>query len=279
VNVGMPAPGAPVGMVMDPTAQWVFTTLHVLIAIAGTVWLFRRWERGEARLALLILVGGALSVLAEPFFDRQGMIWHAEVGQWTAIEMFGHSVPLWMVPVYYWFIGGQTIYVLRRLRAGATVGEMWRLYVVFCVMDTLLELPILYAGGVYTYFGDQPLWHADVFPLPGWYIFTNGLLPMTAAVAVLLLGALGDRRYLLLTPVAIPMSIFAVYAATAWPIWAALNADVSMAVRYVAAAVTIALALLARHVMTVAAVRAVAGGVGAPVVPATARSASAVAAA
>jgi hypothetical protein len=253
--MGLPAPGAPVGMVMDGTAQWVFTILHFAIAIGVTAWVLRRWERDEARIALLILVGGGLSILAEPFFDRQGMIWHAEVGQWTAITMFGHSVPLWMAPVYYWFIGGQTIYVLRRLQAGATARQLWKLYVVFCVMDTLLELPILYAGGVYTYFGDQPLWDADVFPLPGWYIFTNGLLPLTGAAAVLLLQSLGDRRYLLLIPAAIPMSIFAVYAASAWPIWAALNADASTAVAYLAAAATIALALLSRQVLTVASVR------------------------
>jgi hypothetical protein len=44
---------------------------------------------------------------------------------------------------------------------------------------------------------------------------------------VLLLGSLKDRRYLYSVPIAIPMLNFAVFAATAWPVWAALNARTS----------------------------------------------------
>lgn len=77
-------------------------------------------------------------------------------------HVLGHSVPLWMFPVYFWFIGGQTVYIVHRLHAGASVRDMWRLYAVFCAMDAALELPILYA-----YFGSQPFWDADWFPLPG----------------------------------------------------------------------------------------------------------------
>ena len=255
----MSAPGAPIHMVMSSGGQWLFTVLHFTIAVAVTVWLWRRWERQEARIAVLILIGGGLSVLAEAFFDRLGFIWHAEVGQWTLLKMFGHSVPLWMLPVYYWFIGGQTVYVLQRLRRGATARDMWKLYAVFCAMDAVLELPILYAGGVYTYFGHQPFWSADAFPLPGWYIVLNGILPMAAAAAVLMLGSLRDRRYAYAIPVAIPMSIFAVYTSVAWPVWAALNAHTSTAVTYAAGTVTIVLALFGRHLIAAASVRAAAG--------------------
>ena len=258
----MHAPGAPVQMVMSSTAQWVFTVLHVVIAVGVTAWLWRRWERDDARVALLILIGGGLSVLAEPFFDRLGFIWHAHVGQWTLVTMFGHSVPLWMLPVYYWFVGGQTIYVLQRLRRGATVSDMWRLYAFFCVMDAVLELPILYAGGVYEYFGQQPFFNADWFPLPGWYMLLNGVLPMAAAAGVLLLGSLKDRRYMYTIPLVIPMCIFAVYASFAWPVWAALNANVSQAVTYLAGTATILLALFVRQLLAVASVRVSSGQTG-----------------
>lgn len=260
----MSEPGAPIHMVMSSGAQWLFTVLHFTIAVAITVWLWRRWDREEARVAVLILIGGGLSVLAEAFFDRLGFIWHAAVGQWTLLKMFGHSVPLWMLPVYYWFIGGQTVYVLQLLRRGATTRDMWRLYAFFCAMDAALELPILYAGGVYTYFGHQPFWSADAFPLPGWYIVLNGILPLAAAAAVLMLGSLRDRRYAYAIPVVIPMFIFAVYTSFAWPVWAALNAHVTGVVTYAAGAVTIVLALFVCHLLVAVSVRAAAGvGVGA----------------
>ena len=230
------------------------------MAIALTVWVWRRWDRNEARIALLVLLGGGLAIFAEPFFDRQGFIWHATVNQWTFVTMFGHSVPVWMLPVYYWFIGGQTVFILHRLRAGATVRDMWRLYALFCVMDAVLELPILYVGGVYTYFGHQPFWNADWFPLPGWYIFANGELPFAAAAGVLLLSSLNDRRYAYSIPIVIPMCTFAVYAAIAWPVWAALNGDASTPVSYLAGTGTILLALYTRQVLASACVHTVAAG-------------------
>ena len=252
----MPAPGAPADMVMNSTAQWIFTLLHFAVAIGATVWIWRRWERADVRTALLILVGGGLSIVAEPFFDRLGFIWHAKVGQWTAITMFGHSVPLWMLPVYYWFIGGQTIYLLKRMRSGATLGQMLKLSALFSFMDAVLELPILYAGGVYTYFGQQPFYDPTWFPLPAWYIAANGVLPITACAAVVLVSSLGDRRAQWLIPVVIPMSVFAVYASFAWPIWAALNADVSMAVSYLAGTATVVMAVFVQVLLTAVCVRA-----------------------
>ncbi len=238
----MHAPGAPTDMVMSATAQTVFTVLHFTVAIAVTAYL---WRREDKTLSILVLVGGGLSVLAEPMLDHLGSIWHAAQGQWTAVSMFGHHVPLWMVPVYYWFVGGQTLYVLGRLRNGATVGDMWRLYVFFCVMDAVLELPILYAGGVYTYFGSQPFFDAGWFPLPGWYMVLNGVLPLAAAAGVRLAG---ENRQLI--PLLMPMSLFAVYAAMAWPTWAALNADASTLVSDLAGLATMALALVVVGVLS-----------------------------
>ena len=87
----------------------------------------------------------------------------------------------------------------------------------FSLADALLELPILYVGGVYTYFGNQPFWSAKYFPLPGWILVVNGALPIAAAATVLLLGSFNDRRYRFAIPVAIPLSAFAAYAGFAWP--------------------------------------------------------------
>jgi hypothetical protein len=228
-------------MVMDPTMQWIFTVLHVVVAVAVTGWILLRWGRARSRLGLLVLLGGGLSVLAEPFFDRLGFIWHARVGQWTLVTLFGHSVPLWMLPVYYWFIGGQTLFVLHKIRAGWSANRLFTLYAGICAMDAVLELPILYAGGVYTYFGHQPFWNATWFPLPAWYIVLNGVLPFAAAAAVLGLRALGGRRYEPLIPLGIPTAIYAVYPAFAWPIWAALNAASGPMVTWIAGAATILL--------------------------------------
>jgi hypothetical protein len=172
-----------------------------------------------------------------------------------------------MLPVYYWFIGGQTLLVVQRVRAGARVADLWRLYGLFCVMDFLLELPILYIGGVYTYFGNQPFWSSTWFPLPGWYAALNGLLPLAAAAAVLLLVSLRGRGHRWSIPLVVPMAIFAVYAATAWPVWAALNSNTGRLVSDLCGTLTIALGVYAAHLLIAMLRRAAPVEVTVPEVP------------
>ncbi len=78
----------------------------------------------------------------------------------------------------------------------------------------------------------------------------NALLPLAAARAVIYILDLGDRGRLWFIPIAIPMSLFAIYGATAWPVWAALNSDAGMAATYLGGAVTIVLGLIAAHLLS-----------------------------
>jgi len=232
----------PTGMIVNPTAQWVITSIQFIAAAIVTLWVISRNE-GDLRVRWLVLLGGGMSVLFEPLGDRLGFIWHARVGQWTLLHMYGHFVPIWMLPAYYWFCGGQTLFAFLRIRRGATARDLWRLYWIFLGMDAVLELPLLYVSDIYTYFGNQPFWWPPYFPLPGWYFFLNALLPLAAARAVAYLLSLNRPAYVWLIPVIIPMSLFATYGATAWPVWAALNSDVSRSVMNACGALTIALGL------------------------------------
>jgi hypothetical protein len=246
----------PIQMIVDPTAQWLITAIQFLAAIIVTVWVTRGQRGRELTLRVLVLVGGGLSVFFEPFGDRLGMIWHARLGQWTLLNMFGHSVPIWMLATYYWYVGGQTLFVIQRIRGGASAGQIWRLYWVFLAMDAVLELPVLWVTNIYTYFGNQPFWWPPYLPLPGWYLVLNALLPLAAARAVVFLMSFGKTGYLWLIPAAIPMSLFAIYAATAWPVWAALNSNVGLVGSYAGGIATIALGLLAAHLLSAAPARA-----------------------
>ncbi len=240
----------PSGMIVNPTAQWIITAVQFLAAIIVTVWVTRGQRGRELQMRLLVLVGGGLSVFFEPFGDRLGMIWHASIGQWTLLHMYGHYVPVWMFATYYWYVGAQTLFVLKRIRGGAASAELWRLYWIFLAMDAVLELPMLWVTDIYTYFGNQPFWWPPYLPLPAWYLVLNALLPLAAARAVSYLLSFNRDGYLWFIPVAIPMSLFAVYGATAWPVWAALNSDVGTIGSYVGGVATIALGIFAAHLLS-----------------------------
>jgi hypothetical protein len=237
-------------MVVNPTAQVIITAIQFAAAAAITIWVFYGRDKQDVLLRLLVLLGGGLSVLFEPLGDRMGFIWHASIGQWTLFTMYGHSVPVWMLGAYYWYCGGQTLFVVQRIRRGASSQELWRLYWIFLAMDAVLELPLLYVTDIYTYFGHQPFWWPPYFPLPGWYFVLNALLPLAAGRAVTYLLSLQKPLYLWLVPIIIPMSLFATYGATAWPIWAALNSNADMTTIYLCGSATIALGLVVANLLS-----------------------------
>jgi hypothetical protein len=237
-------------MIVNPTAQWIITGIQFVAAALVTVWVMHGRRAADLRVGLLVLIGGGLSVFFEPLGDRLGMIWHAGVGQWTLLHMYGHFVPVWMLAAYYWYCGGQTLFVVRKIQGGASPAELWRLYWIFLAMDAVLELPLLYVSDIYTYFGNQPFWWPPYFPLPGWYFILNALLPLAAGRAVAHLLSLNRPNYVWLIPIVVPMSLFATYGATAWPVWAALNSDASVAMTYLCGAATIGLGLFVAQLLS-----------------------------
>ncbi|MHB8693661.1 MAG: hypothetical protein ACYDHH_20685 [Solirubrobacteraceae bacterium] len=233
-------------MRVDRPTQWAVTITFFAVAGVVTMFVLRSGDRRVTRFRVLVLIGGAMTVVFEPAIDRLGNIWYADQGgHWQLLRLYGISVGLWALPVYYWFIGGQTLYTLGRFRRSITRADVWRLYLLFVAMDALFEITVLKLGGIYTYWGaHQPLWNHEWFPLPGWYLAINGLLPLIAAGFVMLVLSTRDARLHWTIPVVVPMSMFVVYAMTAWPTIAAVQSSVSLGVADLCAGVTIALSVL-----------------------------------
>ena len=118
---------------------------------------------------------------------------------------------------------------------------VFKLYLIFMVVNLFLELPPLQLG-LYTYYGVQPLSIAG-FPL--WWIAVNGAMPIVAgdpglpaqaglggveATVYRRPGADGRRRRQ--------------HAAAGWPTWIALNSSDRLAVTTIAALCTFALGAL-----------------------------------
>jgi hypothetical protein len=68
------------------------------------------------------------------------LLWHARYGQRIVFETFGRPIPLWMLLMYYWFIGGLSVYTLNRIVDGLTIRQFWILYILYVVGEGLCEL-------------------------------------------------------------------------------------------------------------------------------------------
>lgn len=244
--------GAPVHLRVDRPTQVIVTVIFYVVAVIVTFAVLRGGDRKTKTFRMLVLVGGALTAVFEPAIDRLGNIWYADKGGvWQLFRLYGIVIGPWVVAIYYWFIGGQTLYTLRRLREGLNARGVVGLYLLFVAMDALFEVSVLKMGGIYTYWGShQPLWNRTYFPLPGWYLAINGLLPLMGAAFVMVLLSARERHLRWCIPVVMPMSMFGVYAMTSWPTIAAINSSVSLAVADLLAIGTILLALLTMFVFT-----------------------------
>ncbi|CQD17447.1 hypothetical protein BN1232_03898 [Mycobacterium lentiflavum] len=231
-------PATPDGTAMPQPAQLVATVAMAVLVAGFGAYAVRELARSRSVMLALLLVGGAISYFNEPIDDVLGLVWHPVVGQWTALDTFAR-VPLWGLGIYIVFFGAMPYVILQSLRRGVSRRQLWGWVGVLVVVDVAVELPVL-ASGIYSYYGDAPM---QIGGFPVYWIVINAVGPL--ALAVLLMAA-GDTftgwraLYLLFLPM---MSDAAGSVAVGWPIFSALNADASAPVRWLAAALTIAIGL------------------------------------
>ncbi len=231
-------PVTPDGTQMPQAAQFAVTVAMAVLVAGFIVYAMREIARSRSVTLALLLIGGAVSYFNEPIDDVLGLVWHPVVGQWTVLDTFSR-VPLWGLGIYIVFFGGMPYLILQNLRRGMTRRQLWGWVGVLAVVDVAVELPVL-ASGIYSYYDDAPL---QIGGFPVYWIVINAVGPL--ALAVLLL-ATGDTftgwraLYLLFLPM---MCDAAGSVAVGWPIFSALNAQASGPVRWLAAALTIAIGL------------------------------------
>jgi hypothetical protein len=236
----------PVGLHMSATGQTIFTIAVTIPWVVLTVVAFRVWRREGTPVPLLFLIGGALCIVFEPIVDILGMCFFPRANQWVGLEVLGRPIPMFMWPVYSWFVGGQAFLFWRAFEKGMTRDRLWRWWLVLMGVNVLLESPGILMH-VYTYYGAQPF---NPWGLPLWWLAVNGTMPIVAAFLVhKLLPHLTGAKLLLIVAL-VPMADGATNGAIAWPMWTALNTRLGMWATYPAALATFGLATLAIWVVT-----------------------------
>ncbi|MDB5971507.1 MAG: hypothetical protein JWQ90_3957 [Hydrocarboniphaga sp.] len=231
----------PYDMVMPALGQsWFFVAMCVPVVVA-LFFALRYWRSSGSPIGLLFLLGGAWTYFNEPIVDTLGKCWHPAFGIWTYAVIFGIHLPMFGMPVYMWYMGGQAFLAYRLYEKGISMRGLFLVYLLFMLTDCAFEIPALNLG-LYVYYGDtQPLVFMN-FPL--WWPFVNSLMPMMMAAVVFRLDSLllGPRRLLV-----IPL-MWMLGAATnglvGAPVWVAIHADVGIATTHLAALITICCGLM-----------------------------------
>lgn len=223
-----------------PYAPEIIFTIFLGIPVAiGLFFAVRHLLAGRGPLLLVCLMGGSIACLWEPIVDTMGLCYIREGAHLTTFSSMGRDFPLFINFVYIWYVGGLAYLAYRIFSNGITRKALFGLYVMDACINVFLESPGVLLGA-YEYYGPQPL---NFWGLPLWWVCVNPLMPMIVGALVYRLRPhLPGWRIVAIVPL-IPMSDGLANAATAWPVWTALNRDASLAVTHVAWLCTLALAL------------------------------------
>jgi hypothetical protein len=225
--------------------QVAYTVLLVVPLLFLGGYALRVWWRQRDLVPLACLLGGAVCTVFEPIVDVLGLCWYPRHGQVRLFEAFGRPIPVGVLFGYTWAMGGMTVVFLQVL-ARRGVGYLWRLYPVVILITVPFEL-IANHTGYYVYYGHQPL---RIFAYPLWWGPVNMAVPIVAAVAISWLRPYLHGVAVVVAAAIVVMADGAVNAATAWPVWTALNSAVPRGVVQVAGLATIGLAFLLVRLVT-----------------------------
>jgi hypothetical protein len=224
---------------MPLTPEIIFTIFLGIPVAIGLFFAIRHLFTGKGPLLLVCLIGGSIACLWEPIVDVLGLVYIKEGANIPTFFSMGREFPLFINFVYIWYVGGLAYLAYRIYSNGITKKSLFLLYGMDLCINICLESPGVLMGA-YEYYGPQPL---NFWGLPLWWVCVNPLMPMIIGALIYRLRPhLGGWKILGIIPL-IPMSDGLANAATAWPVWTALNRDESLFVTHIAWAITLGLAL------------------------------------
>jgi hypothetical protein len=236
-------PQPPVHEVMPKGAEtffnvFIFIPLGVALALA-----VRHLLSGRGPLLAYCLAGGLLAATFEPIVDVLGLVYLREVNAVGTFTVLDRTMPLYVVFVYPWYVGGLGYLAYKLFTRGVTMRDLFALWALDFVINIALETPGILAD-TYDYYGHQPF---NFWGFPLWWGFVNPVMPMlTGALIYKLRPHLNNAWKLLVVVLLVPMADGIANGAAAWPMWAVLNQDnVSYVWTYLASFVTLGLAALA----------------------------------
>ena len=214
-------PNPPFDMQIDKHAELIITSSLAVIAALGVLYALFHWFRSGRPVVLLLFVAGGCMMVFEPMVDTTGGCWFP-ANSWLAFTAWGRPIPVWLCLAYFFYFGIASALLWMGLKRGMTRAQIWTSFIGMMIGDLLFESALLTVDP-YTYYGHQPLWLANGFPL--WWAAVNAGVPMV-------LGAMVYRfdeffrgwRTLAIIPAGLTASA-ATNAAIGWPSWLVVNSE------------------------------------------------------
>jgi hypothetical protein len=203
-------------------ANWIIVIQSAII-LGAIVFAGRYWVKSKSPMLALILVGGAVANLAEPFVDLVGACWHPIINQHTLFENMDRPLPVWLFFSYITYFGCLTMWTFNAFNRGASRRAIWLWFLVPVAFDILMEEAMLgFSNSLYVYYGNQPL---KIHGFPIWWAAANGSGIMISALVITLFASTLRGWRMLAVPFITIMSYGAAMGMVALPSIIVINSE------------------------------------------------------
>lgn len=232
-----PPIAAPANVAVDFWATIIYSSFALCALLYGLYY----WRKTGKPIIVLMLMGGALCSMVEPFVNVVGAVWHPMVNQVTAFTLMGRGMPWFLVTGYIFYFGVLGSLTYLAFQKGVTTRQFWLWATVPMLVDVVMEELMLY-WDLYYYYGEQPLILINKLPL--WWVPCNSLGEVLGVCLVLKAAPVLKGWRQLFIPILIPICDAVAYSAISLPSWWVVNTPVSPWVTQLGGLATCGLALM-----------------------------------
>lgn len=214
---------------VDRTHSTVAVVVLIGVSLVPIGYALRRSLKEQKLLPIVVALSGSMGVFAEVYTDVLGAVhWSHDPGHITTrtvFHLFGRDMAL--VPVVAWIAFGAVLTYLcfEIISRQPKTKWLWAAFLLACLADMAFEEPMLNYGGLYTYYGNQPLILLSKFPW-WWMPMNAGGLFLAAALAYRYRDSLRGFRSFAMFWIT-PAAFMAFYGFCAWPTLCAINGNYS----------------------------------------------------
>jgi hypothetical protein len=204
-----------------------------LVVLVALPWAFMQFRKGN-RMPALCLAGGLFCSIQEPMWDHLGHLrWATALPD--AFHNFGLDVPVLIPPCYMLFFGLEVYFIFTLLNMGISRRDLVWLFIACGLTDAVMEHPGLLMG-IYEYYGNggpQPFDFGNKFPFY-WSIINAAGFMCGGVMCHYVWPKVKDRgwKQLLIVPIP-PIGMMIGYSFTAWPVFLAINANMSVELQWI----------------------------------------------
>jgi len=223
--------GENTGVPVVPTnADFPYNRDHNVVAIVflgsvgsiGLLWALRELFAKKNWMPLCLSLGTVAIVIPEVFVDIVGMVYYPTSDSDHAFDLFGRQMG-WFILAGWFGAGAFGAMMLKVLLTRPPAKQVWLLLLATGVSYSIFEEFLVTSGGIYQYYGNQPMWWHS---LPLWWTPCNtlGAALLPAAFAYRYQALLRGWRALLMILV-VPTGVAVGYSFIAMPGWIVVNGD------------------------------------------------------